>query len=133
MFALVGLSGSTKEGEAVGLAYLLAHHRLVLAGQLEHLVFNGLEVALAYLLAVGEQYVVEEAILDGGTETELDAGIELLQGLCQQVGAGVPKGMFALFVVELVELNAGILRDGTVQFRRLAVDAASHDVLSQSG
>ena len=133
VLALVGLACSLKLSQAVGLAYFLAYNGLVLVGQLEHLVLNLLEVAFAYLLSVGKQHVVEEAVLDGGTEAELDAGIKLLQRLGEEVGAGVPEGVLALFVLELIELDACIGVDGTVEFRCLTIDTAGHNVLCQSG
>ena len=133
VLALVGLTCSTEQGEAVCLAYLLAHNGFVLAGKLQHLVLNLLEVAFADLLAFGKQNIIEEAVLDGRAEAELDAGIEFLQSLGKQVGAGVPEGVLALFVLELVELDACIGGDGAVQFCCLAIHATGHNVLCQAG
>ena len=132
VFHLVSLAGSLELCDAVGLAHLLAHHSLVPAGQLDHLVLNGLEVALTYLLAIRKQHVIEEAILHGRSETELNAGIELLQSFSEQVGTGMPKGMLALFILKLVEMDGGILMDRTVELRSLTVHATCHYILCQT-
>ena len=129
---LINLSCSLELCNAVCLAHLLAHYCLVLASQLDHLVLDGLEVTLAYLLAVGQQHVVEEAILYCGTKTELDAGIEFLQSLGQQVGAGVPEGMLALLIVKLVEVDGSIFVDGAVQLGSLTVHSTRHHILCQA-
>ena len=133
VLALVGLTCCTEQGEAVGLAYLLAYNRFVLTGKLEHLVLNLLEVAFADLLSIGKQHIIEEAVLDGGTEAELDAGIKFLQSLSKQVGACVPEGMLTLFVLELIELDACISINGAIQFCRLTVHATGNNVLGQTG
>ena len=72
--------------QRISLSHLLANHGLFLASQFLHLCFNFGEIALLDHLAVLQQHVIEEAILDSRSETELDARIEFLQGLCQQVG-----------------------------------------------
>ena len=133
VLALIGLSSSLELSQAVGLAYFLAYNGLVLVGQLEHLVFNLLEVAFANLFSVGKQHIVEESVLDGGTEAELNARIELLQSLGEEVGTGVPEGVLALFVLELIELDACVGVDGTVEFRGFAIHATGNDILCQTG
>ena len=129
---LINLSCSLELCNAVCLAHLLAHYCLILASQLDHLVLDGLEVSLAYLLAVGQQHIVEEAVLYCGTKTELDAGIEFLQSLGQQVGAGVPEGMLALLIVKLVEVDGSIFVDGAVQLGSLTVHSTRHHILCQA-
>ena len=133
VLALVGLACCTEQSEAISLANLLSYNRLVLTSELEHLVFNLLEVALADLLSIRKQHVVEEAVLDSRTEAELNAGIEFLQSLSKEVSTCVPEGMLALFVLELIELDARISINGTIQFCRLTVHATGNNVLSQTG
>ena len=114
MFALVGLSGSAKLLEGIGLGHLVSHHGFLLAGQFLHLRLDLAEVALLDALAAGQEHVVEESVLDGWSESELDAGIEFLQRLGEQVCRCVPEGVTAFLIVPLVEGDAGVLVDGSV-------------------
>ena len=86
VFALVGLSGCAKLLQRVGLRHLFAYHGLFLTGKLFHLCLNLREVGLFYRLAILEQHVVEESVLDGWSKAELDARIQLLQCLGKEVG-----------------------------------------------
>ena len=55
-------------------------HDVFFAGsQLHHLGFDGGKVALFYG-RLSRIYIVIESVLNGRTDTKLDAGIELLQG-----------------------------------------------------
>ena len=85
VLALIGLAVGSKLLQRIGLSYLLANDRLLLGGQLTHLVFNHGEVALLDHLAILQQHVVEEAVLDSRTKAELNTRIQLLQRLGQEV------------------------------------------------
>ena len=132
MLALVGLSVGSKLLQGVGLSYLLANHRLFLASQFLHLCLNLGEVTLLDHLAILQQDIIEETILDSRSKTELNARIQLLQSLCQQMGGGVPEGMLTLLVVELVKLNRCVLIDGTVQLYGLTVYSTAYNAACES-
>ena len=114
MLALVVLTIGLELLERFGLRHFTAHNGLVLLGQLAHLFLNLGEVVLRNHLTLGGHNVIEEAILYGRTEAELDAGIELLERLGEQVGRGVPEGVLTLFVLKLVKRDGRIGSDGTV-------------------
>ena len=86
VLALVSLTVSSKLLQSLCLRHLTTNHRLFLASQFLHLCFNLWEIALLDALAVLQQHIIEETILDSRSETELNARIQLLQSLCQQVG-----------------------------------------------
>ena len=132
VLTFVGLACCGKCLEGIGLGHLLAHHRLFLRSQFLHLRLNLREVALLDALAVLQQHIIEETILDGRSESELDAGVQLLQCFCQQVGRRVPEGVLALFVIPLVQLNLRITGDGAVEFHGLAIHTAGQYAACQS-
>ena len=131
MFALVGLTVGSKLLQGISLSHLTAHHRLLLASQFLHLVLDLSEVAFPDLLAIRQQHIIEEAVLDGRTESELDARIELLQSLSQQVCAGVPEGVLTFLILPFVEGKGSILHDGTVQLHCLPIHTAADDATCQ--
>ena len=114
VLALVVLTIGLKLLERFGLRHFTAHNCLVLLGQLAHLFLNLGEVVLRNHLTLGGHNVIEESILYGRTEAELDARIELLERLGEQVGRGVPEGVLTLFVLKLVKRDGRIGSDGTV-------------------
>ena len=86
VLALVGLTIGTKLLKSVCLGNLTTNNGFFLRSQLLHLCFNLGEVALLDALAILQQHIIEETILDSRSETELYARIQLLQCLCQQMG-----------------------------------------------
>ena len=132
VLTLIGLTVGSKRLQGIGLGDLAAHNGLLLRSQLFHLSLNRWEVALLDALAIGQQHVIEESVLDGGSETELDAGVQLLQRLCQQVCRGVPEGVLALLVLELVEGDGGIFHDGAVQLNGFSIHATAYHAACQS-
>lgn len=67
-------------------------------GQLAHLGLDLREVVLRDNLAVGRHHVIEKAVLHSRSESELYAGIQLLERLGQQVGRRVPERVLTLVV-----------------------------------
>ncbi len=132
MLALVLLTVGLEFLQGIGLGDFAANDGLVLLGEFLHLGLDLGEVVLGDGCAFGWHDVVEEAILNGRSETELNAGIELLQSLCQKVGGGVPEGVLTLFVLKLIEGDGGIFIDGSVQLCGLTIHAATHNVACQS-
>ena len=132
MFALVGLSISTKLLQSLGLGDFTTYDRLVFASQLQHLCLNLGEVALLDHLAVFQQHIVEESVVNGRSESELNARIKSLQSLCQQVGGSVPERVFALIVIKLVERDGSIGIDGAVQLDCLTIYTARYNVAGES-
>ena len=132
VLALVGLAIGGKLLQRIGLGNLATHHGFVLAGQLQHLCFNLGEVALLDHLTVLQQHIIEESIVYGRSESELNAGIEFLQSLGQQVSGGVPECVLTLIVIELVESDGGIGLDGAVEFYCLTIDGARYNVACES-
>ena len=114
VLTLVCLSVIGKLLQCIGLADLLAHHRLVLLGEFHHLCLNLREIVLADGNAVFWHHIIKESVFHSRSETELDTRIQLLQRLCQQVGGSVPEGMLTLFVVKLIEGNRCVLHNRTV-------------------
>ncbi len=114
---LVALLG---EGpERFGLGDLAADELLLVAGELLHLLFDSRKVGL------GDRRrgidVVVEAVFDGGADAELDARVERLEGLGQQVRRSVPEGVLALVVVPFVELDRSVRFDRARHVHRRAV------------
>ena len=105
--------------EGLRLGDLAAQELFLVAGELHHFVFDGLQVGLGD----GHRgvYVVVEAVLDGRADAELDARVERLEGLGQQVRRGVPEGVPALFVVPFVEFDRSIRFDRARHVHRRAV------------
>ena len=132
VLTLVGLTVGSKLLQSVGLSHLLANHGLFLRSQFLNLSLNLGEVALLDALAVLQQHIIEETILDSGAETELNARIQFLQRLSQQVGRCVPEGVLTLFIVKLVERNRCILVDRTVQLYCLTVYTTAYHAACES-
>ena len=132
MLTFEGLPVGGEGLESLSLGNIAANHRLLLGGEFLHLLFDGCKIGLADLLAVGQEYIVVETILDSRTEAELDAGIELLQRLCKQVCAGVPEGVFSLLIVPFIEHQFSIFSNGAVEFHGLTVHATGQHIGSQT-
>ena len=128
---LVGLAVGGELLHSISLAHLASYHGLVLASQLHHLLLYLGKVILRNHVALLGHHVIEETIFHSRTEAELYAGVELLQGLCQQVSAGVPEGVLALLVLKTEQLYRSVLSDGTVQFCGYIVHSAAHHIASQ--
>ena len=112
--------------------HIPAHDRLVSLGKFTHLLLDAWEIVLRNDLPFGRHHVVEESVFNSRAEAELYARIELLQGFCQQVGRGVPEGVFAFFVFKLVELDRSVLCDRPVQLLCLTIDPARYNVTGES-
>ena len=109
------LSAVAKEFQGFGLGDAFPYECFAACGQLGHFGVDGFKVAFSDGGAFGGYYVVVEAVLDGGAYAKLCSGVELLQGFGQQVGRGVPEGLFAFFVFPFEEFQCGIGGDGAVQ------------------
>ncbi len=83
-FALVLVALLGEVLESLGLADLGAYELLLLAGELDHLVLDGLEFGLNELMAA-EIDVIVESVLDCRSDTELDARIESLESFCHKM------------------------------------------------
>ncbi len=132
VFTFVSLTVSSKLLQGIGLRDLMANHGLLLTSQFLHLGLNRSEVAFLDHLAFRQQHVVEETVLNGRAETKLYARIELLQGLGQQVGRGMPEGMLSFVVVKLVKRDFSIFHDGAVQFDGFSVNTTADDAACKS-
>ena len=86
VLTLIFLSCCLKLFQGLGFGNLFAHHGLVLLCELLHLSLNLGEIVLADHVALLRHDVIEEAVFNGWSKAKLYAWIELLQGLCQQVG-----------------------------------------------
>ena len=114
---LVALFGEGRQ--RLGLGDFAADQRLLVAGQLRHLVLDGRQVGLGD----GHRriHVVVESVFDGRSDAELDARVERLEGLGQQVRRGVPESVLALFVVPFVESDRSVGFDRARHVHRRAV------------
>ncbi len=110
LLVLVTLLGEV--GHRIGLGDLDAAEILLLAGELQHLVLDGLEIGIRQGAAV-HVHVIVETVLDGRADAELDTGEEGLEGLGHQVGRTVPEHFLGLVILPFEETDAHILRDGT--------------------
>ena len=110
----------------------MADNRLVLLGQLAHLLLYSGKVVLRDSLPRSRHHIIEKAVLHCRAEAELNARIEFLQCLGKQMGRGVPESVLAFFVIELVKCDGRISIDGTVQFCRYAIDTARYNVTGES-
>ena len=131
VLTLVGLAVGAEGSHGIGLGHFLPDHGLVLGGKFLHLLLDLLEVAFLDDVAFLRHDIIEEAVFDGRTETELYAGIKLFQGLGQQVGRSVPEGVLALFILPFVEFYLCVAVDWTVQFCRFTVHATGNHVACQ--
>ena len=131
-FALEGLTFGGKLLEHLVLRHVTAHDGLLLAGQFEHLLLDLREVGLLDVLTIGRHYVIVEAILDGRTDTELDAGIEFLQSLGEQVGRRVPERMLALLGIPFVEIDVRIASNGACQVPHFVAHLGNEYILCET-
>ena len=72
--------------------------------------------------------VVVETVLDGGSDTELHAGIQLLQRLGQQVCRAVPESVLAFRIIPFEQFYPGVSLHRACQVPFLAVDLSSQNV-----
>ena len=72
--------------------------------------------------------VVVETVLDGGTDTELHAGIQFLQRLGQQVCRAVPESVLAFRIIPFEQFYPGVSLHRACQVPFLAVDFSSQNV-----
>ncbi len=129
---LVLLSSGLKLLDGIGLRHFAADDGLILLGELLHLSLYLGEVVFRDGLTLGRHHIVEETILDGRAEAELDAGIQLLQRLGKQVGRRVPEGVLAFVVVELIQFDGSVGIDGAVEFCCLTINPARYNVAGES-
>ena len=125
---LVALLGELRE--SVGFRHLRAHHRLLVAGQFDHLRLDFRKVRFENRRRRID--VVVESLLDSRTDTELDARVESLQSLGEQVRRRVPESVLALGIVPFEEFNRGILLDRTRQIDRRVVYRSRQGVRSET-
>ena len=90
-----------KHFKGIGLGDIVPHNILFAGGQFQHLGFDGGKIALLYGRLARVDIVIE-SILNSGTDTKLDTGIELLQGFGHEVCRTVPESVLALGIVPLV-------------------------------
>ena len=76
--------------------------------------------------------VVIEAVLNGGANGELGAGVQAHHGLGHDVGGGVPIGVLALGRVEGEDLQGAVLLDGGAQIADLPVNLGGAGGLVQA-
>ena len=131
-FVLVGLSVVTEEFQCIVLADAFADECLLLLLEFLNLLFNFLKVFFTDCDTLGGHYIIVESVFYGGTDSELGAGPEFLHGFSHEVCRGVPKGVLAFGILPFVEVDAGILTNGAIQFLGLAVDAACQHVLCKT-
>ena len=122
-----------EELQRISLGDIATNQCFLALHQFHHLLFDSLEVSFADDSTLGGHHVVVESALDGGTDTELCARVELLKRFGHQVGTRVPEGVLTLLVVPFVEHQLSVLVDGAVQFDRLSVDTTSEHIGCQSG
>ena len=77
--------------------------------------------------------IVIEAVLDGGTDGHLGAGVELLDGLGQDMGGIVPDQLQRLRTLAGDDLDRGVFRDRQIEIAQLAVDLDSERRLGEAG
>ena len=98
----------------------LADEGLVGLDDLLHLLLDGAEVVGGDVL--GQQEVVEVAVIGCRAEGDLRAGEQLLHGLGHDMGAGMAQDMQRLGAFRRDDLDGGAIVDGGGQVDELAVD-----------
>ena len=98
----------------------LADERLVGLDDLLHLLLDGAEGVGGDVL--GQQEVVEVAVIGCRTEGDLRAGEQLLHGLGHDMGAGMAQDVQCLGAFRRDDLDGGAIVGGGGQVDELAVD-----------
>ena len=131
-FTLVSFASVAEHLQSICLGYALAHKLLLACSQFNHFLFDGRQIALFDCHAIPRINVVIESVLNGRTDTELNARIKFLQSLCQQVRACMPESVLALLVFPFIKNEVGIFVYRTIQINRFAVHAAGQYILCQT-
>ena len=113
-FLLVLVALFREVGKGLGLGHIDAAEVLLLAGEFQHLVLDGLEVRVREGAAV-HVHVIVETVLDGGADAELDAREQGLERFGHQVGGRVPEHFLGLVVFPFQQADLHVLVDGTEQ------------------
>ena len=103
-----------------------ADELLVLVDDLEHHLFQGLEVFRGERL--GDVEVEVEAVGDVGADAQLGVGAQLLHCLGHDVGGRVAQHVEAVRGIDGDAFDLGAFGKGLVQILQLAVDAGNDDV-----
>lgn len=109
----------------------LAFDRLVLARELGHAFLDSLEILRGERALVGE--VVVKAAIDHGANGHLSLGIEVFDGVGQQVCRGMPEHLQTFSILVRDDGHLGILRKTVAGVDKLAVDLAGEGRLVQPG
>ncbi len=117
--------------QCFGLGYGAHAEFRFFARKLEHLLFNLGKVALAKGFAA-EVDVVVEAGFDGRTNGQVRVGVEVKDGLRQNVRRGVPKRGFAFRLVPGEEYEGSAVGQGLIQFYGLPVPFGGKGILGES-
>mmetsp|Transcript_37514 Transcript_37514/g.87440 ORF Transcript_37514/g.87440 Transcript_37514/m.87440 type:complete len:538 (+) Transcript_37514:6674-8287(+) len=108
-----------------------ANDLLVLLGQFGHLGLDRGQVLWRERALVGE--VVVEAVVDDRADRDLGFGIELLDGVGQQVGRRVADHVQAVGILVGDDGKLSVVVDHVAQVDQLAVDLATERGLGQAG
>ncbi len=130
-FALEALPAVAEELQRVGLADVAAHDGLLASHQFGHFFLNLLKVGTRERVLARVDVVVE-SVLDGGTYTKLNAVVEFLQSLGQQVCRCVPEGVLALGILPLEQLDLAVLTNGARDVPRLTIERRCQHVACQA-
>ena len=131
-FDLILFAAFAKHVEGIGFGNFFPYDGVFVTGQLEHLGLDGGEIGSGNG-SFARVYIVVETIFNSRTDTEFDTGIELLQGLGQQVSRRVPKGMLAFGIVPFEEFDGRIGSNGTGKVPLLTIDSCGKNFLCQPG
>ena len=112
--ALVRISFLLEILQGIGLGDFDAFEVLLFAGQLQHLLLNCSQVGIRNLRAI-QVHIIVESVFNGRSDTEFYTRIEGLEGLCHQVGGGVPEHPAPFFIVPLKKLDSSIFLNRTGQ------------------
>src|SRR5690606_15737054 len=111
-------------------ANFLFHHIVFSFRQLQHARFEGGNVLVGQLLF--QVNVVIKAVVDGRANSHFYIRKQLLDGVPQQVGAGVADDFQTVFVFGGKDHQAGVFADQIVGIHALTVDATAQGRLGQT-
>ena len=110
----------------------MANQFFLLGSQFSHFLFNGRQVTFLNH-SLTRIYIIIESVFDSRTDTELNARIQFLQCLSQQVCTCMPEGMLSLFVFPFIKNEVCIFVDRTIQIHSFTVHPTSQYILCQTG
>jgi hypothetical protein len=117
--------------DSLGFGDLPAFVFRFIPGEFEHFLLDFWQICGGQRL-IARVHIVVKAIFDRRADAEFDARIERFERLSEQVGGGVPEGVFPFLIFPFVEHDGGILMDGARQIPHFAIDAYGQHIAREA-